>query len=175
MTRLVNIDFRAERVAETMLRLNKLTDYAVVLMTYIANSSEPSLHSARELAAGTQLPVATVGKILRELLDHGLVISHRGMKGGYTLARPADDISMAEIIAALEGPIGFTECNTAPGSCDLEPSCTVRYNSGVIGRTLQQALENIRLSDLTRPLHLAATGSGSRNVISITLGSGREQ
>jgi FeS assembly SUF system regulator len=154
-----------------MLRLNKLTDYAIVLMTYIANSPEASVHSARELAAGTQLPEATVGKILRELLDHGLVLSHRGMKGGYTLARAADDISVAEIIAALEGPIAFTECNTTPGCCDLEPSCTVRYNSGVIGRTLQRALEGIRLSALTRPLQLAATGSDGGNVVSITLGT----
>lgn len=158
-----------------MLRLNKLTDYAIVLMTHIANSPDTLLHSARELATGTRLPEATVGKILRELLDHGLVVSHRGMKGGYTLARTADDISVAEIIAALEGPIGFTECNTSPGSCDLEPSCTVRYNSGVIGRTLLQALENIRLSDLTRPLELVAAGSSGKNVVSITLGSRRPQ
>lgn len=157
-----------------MLRLNKLTDYAIVLMTYIASTPEPSLHSARELASGTQLPVATVGKVLRELLDHRLLTSHRGMKGGYTLARSADEISVAEIITALEGPVGFTECNTTPGCCDLEPSCTVRYNSAVIGRALQEALENIRLSDLTRPLNLAATGVAGKNVM-ITLGSGREQ
>jgi FeS assembly SUF system regulator len=158
-----------------MFRLNKLTDYAIVVMRHIASSPEPSLHSARELAAGTHLPDATVGKILRELLDHGLVVSHRGVRGGYALARAASDISLAEIIAALEGPIGFTECNTAPGLCDLEPSCTVRYNSRIIGRMLQQALQNIRLSDLTMPLHLAATGASGRNVVSITSGSGREQ
>ena len=157
-----------------MLRLNKLTDYAIVLMTYIASTREPSLHSARELALGTQLPVATVGKVLRELLDHRLLTSHRGMKGGYTLARSADEISVAAIITALEGPVGFTECNTTPGCCDLEPSCTVRYNSAVIGRALQDALENIRLSDLTKPLHLATAGVGGKNIM-ITLGSGREQ
>ncbi|MBV9623639.1 MAG: SUF system Fe-S cluster assembly regulator [Acidobacteria bacterium] len=157
-----------------MLRLNKLTDYGIVLLTYMAGPPETSMHSARELAAGTGLPLATVGKILRELLDHNLVVSRRGTKGGYTLARPAGNISVAEIIAAMEGPIGFTECYTAPGCCDLEPSCTVRYNSGVIGRALHRALENIRLSDLTRPLHLAHMASG-RNVVSITLGPGRTQ
>jgi FeS assembly SUF system regulator len=158
-----------------MFRLNKLTDYAIVVMTYIASSPELSLHSARELAEHTQLPAATVGKILRELLDHGLVVSHRGIKGGYTLARTPAEISLAEIIAALEGPVGFTECNTTHGCCDLEPSCTIRYNSGVIGKTLQDALDHIHLSDLTRPLELVAAGSGGRNnVVSITLGSGRE-
>jgi FeS assembly SUF system regulator len=157
-----------------MFRLNKLTDYALVLMTYIATTPEPSMHSARELAEGTQLPAATVGKVLRELLDHGLILSHRGAKGGYTLARDADEITVAEIIAALEGPIGFTECNTTSGCCELEHSCGVRYNSSVIGRALHKALANIRLSDLTRPLHLAASGNG-HEVISITMGSRREQ
>lgn len=156
-----------------MFRLNKLTDYAIVLMTYIASGPQPSLHSARELSEGIQLPEPTVGKILRELLDHSLVVSHRGVKGGYALARGADKITVAEIISALEGPIGFTECNTTPGCCDLEPSCSIRYNSGVIGQALQDALANIRLSDMTRPLHMAATGSDGRNVVSITLGSGR--
>jgi FeS assembly SUF system regulator len=155
-----------------MFRLNKLTDYAVVLMTHVANCPAPSLHSARELAEDTQLPLATVGKVLRELLDHGLVTSHRGMKGGYALARAAGDISLAEIIGAFEGPIGFTECNTTPGSCDLEPSCTVRYNSGVIGKALQHALEGIRLSDLTKPRHEGTTGSGG--TVSITFASGEK-
>jgi FeS assembly SUF system regulator len=158
-----------------MFRLNRLTDYAIVLMTHIATSPETSLHTARELAAGTQLHVATVEKILRELLDHNLVVSHRGVKGGYALARESEQISVAEIIAALEGPIGFTECNTNTGCCELEESCTVRHNSAVIGRALQRSLENIRLSDLTRPLHLAATTAGGRNVVAITLGSGRQQ
>ena len=153
-----------------MFRLNKLTDYAVVLMNYIASTPAPSLHTARELAGGTQLPLTTVGKVLRGLLDHHLVTSHRGMKGGYALSRPAREISVAEIIGAFEGPIGFTECNTTPGCCDLEPSCTVRYNSGVIGKALQHALEGIRLSDLTKPMH----ESGRRNggTVSITFGSG---
>ena len=152
-----------------MFRLNKLTDYAVVLMTHIANTPAVSLHPARELAKVTQLPPATVGKVLRELLDHRLVTSHRGTKGGYALARAAKDISLAEIIGAFEGPIGFTECNTTPGCCDLERSCTVRYNSAVIGKALQHALEGIRLSDLTKPMHEGGSGGGT---VSITVGSG---
>lgn len=153
-----------------MFRLNKLTDYAIVVMTHIATSPQASLHTARELAADTQLPLTTVGKVLRGLLDHHLVTSHRGMKGGYALARPARDMSLAEIIGAFEGPIGFTECNTTPGCCDLERSCSVRYNSSVIGKALQHALEGIRLSDLTKPMHESSSGNGS--TVSITFGSG---
>jgi len=155
-----------------MFRLNKLTDYAVVVMTYVARSPEPSLHTARELARGTDLPLTTVGKVLRGLLDHRLVTSHRGMKGGYSLARPAREISLAQIITAFEGPIGFTECNTTPGCCNLESSCTVRYNSGVIGKALERALQSIRLSDLTKPMDESPTGSGG--TVSITFGPGEK-
>jgi FeS assembly SUF system regulator len=157
-----------------MFRLNKLTDYGIVLMTHVANKPETALHTARELAAGTRMHVATVGKIVRELVDHGLLVSHRGVKGGYALARPAETISVADIIDALEGPVGFTECYSTPGCCELEPSCTVRTNSQVISRALRRTLEEIRLTDLIRPLHLArATADGQ--VVSITLSSGRPQ
>jgi FeS assembly SUF system regulator len=156
-----------------MFRLNKLTDYGIVLMTYVAGKPDLSLHTAREMAAGTRMHAATVGKIVRELVDHGLLVSHRGMKGGYALARPAETISIADIIDALEGPLGFTECYSTPGCCELEPSCTVRSNSQVISRALRRTLEEIRLTDLIRPLHL--TRAARDSVVSITLTSGRPQ
>jgi FeS assembly SUF system regulator len=159
-----------------MFRLNKLTDYGIVLMTYVAGSPHPSLHTARGLAEGTQLAPATVGKIVRELVAHQLLVSHRGTKGGYTLARPADKISVADVIDAMEGPVGFTECYSTPGCCELEPSCTVRSNSQVISRALRRTLQEIRLTDLIKPLHLMhAAGDHNKNVVSITLSSGRTQ
>lgn len=156
-----------------MFRLNKLTDYGIVLMTYVAGKPHTSLHTAREMAAGTRMHAATVGKIVRELVEHGLLVSHRGVKGGYALARPAETISIADIIDALEGPVGFTECYSTPGCCELEPSCTVRSNSQVISRALRRTLEEIRLTDLIRPLHL--TRANGDSVVSITLSSGRPQ
>ena len=156
-----------------MFRLNKLTDYGIVLMTYVAGKPHLSLHTAREMAAGTRMHAATVGKIVRELVDHGLLVSHRGVKGGYALARPAETISIADIIEALEGPLGFTECYSTPGCCELEPSCTVRSNSQVISQALRRTLEEIRLTDLIRPLHL--TRAAGDSVVSITLSSGRPQ
>jgi FeS assembly SUF system regulator len=159
-----------------MFRLNKLTDYGIMLMTYVARSPQTSLHTAKELAASTKLHPATVGKIVRELVDRKLLISHRGVKGGYSLARAAEKISVADIIEVLEGPVGFTECYSTPGCCELEPSCTVRSNSQVISRALRRTLEEIRLSDLIKPLHLEhAAGDRHGNVVSITLSSGRMQ
>lgn len=157
-----------------MFRLNKLTDYGIVLMTYVANKPNSALHTAREMAAGTHMHAATVGKIVRELVDHGLLVSTRGVKGGYALARPAETISVADIIDALEGPVGFTECYSTPGCCELETSCTVRSNSQVISRALRRTLEEIRLTDLIKPLHLVRP-AGDGNIVSITLSSGRPQ
>jgi DNA-binding IscR family transcriptional regulator len=107
-----------------MFRLNKLTDYGIVLMTHIAHSPDDSLHTARELAAGTDLALATVGKVLRGLLDHHLVTSHRGMKGGYALARPAPLIRRAVIpkyfnAAGSEGRSGNSQWQTSPAGIGL--------------------------------------------------------
>lgn len=140
-----------------MFRLNKLTDYALVVMQYVARHPEEPLHTARGLAAATDLPVPTVVKILKELLDHRLLVSHRGVKGGYAPARLPSQISVAEIVEALEGSFGFTECVTAPGRCELEGRCDVQDHSVIIGLALQKALENITLSDLAATLHPIAS------------------
>ena len=158
-----------------MFRLNKLTDYAIVVMQYVASRPEAPLHTTRELTAATQLPSPTVSKILKELQDHGLVTSQRGMNGGYSLARPPSKISVAEIIEALEGSMGFTECATAPGYCELEGNCRVQNNSYVIGRALQQTLGSITLADLTTPLQIGKMRTSNRRsaLTSITSGTGR--
>ncbi len=142
-----------------MIRLSKLTDYGIVLMTQIARHPERPLHTARDLAAETQLPLPTVSKILKELSNGGLLTSHRGVKGGYTLTRLPQDISVGQIISVLEGPIGVTECGGVPGSCGMEPHCPVSANWRVISHALRQALENLTLPDLIYPLQMV----GKRN------------
>ena len=159
-----------------MFRLNKLADYALVVMQYVASHPEERLHTARSVATATHLPAPTVVKTLRVLLDHNLLISHRGAKGGYAPARPSSQISLSEIIEAIEGPMGFTECATAPGRCGLEGRCRIQTNSRVIGHILQQTLGNISLSDLTALRNIEPRVPNRRgNLTSITLNSGRVQ
>ncbi|HKC25951.1 MAG TPA: Rrf2 family transcriptional regulator, partial [Thermoanaerobaculia bacterium] len=90
-----------------MFRLTKLTDYGIVLLTHFAQNPERDAQNARELAQETRLPLPTVGKLLKELAHEGLLVSHRGIHGGYALARKPEEISMADVIAALEGPIAI--------------------------------------------------------------------
>ena len=135
-----------------MFILNKLTDYGIVLMAHVARSHEDTPHTARSLAKETRIPLPTVGKLLRELHDAELLVSHRGVKGGYNLAREAGAISVSDIVLALEGPIGFTECSVEPGLCGMERRCAIKNNSQIIGDALRDALDHVMLSDLNHEL-----------------------
>ena len=140
-----------------MVRLSKLTDYGLVLMGCFARSRPESLHSARELAAASRLPLPTVSKLLKELLRCGLLVSHRGTQGGYRLARQPKEISLAEIIAALEGPVAWTECSTeGSGACELETCCAIKQNQQLINQALKAVLDRLMLSDLIQPIQLTS-------------------
>lgn len=139
-----------------MIRLSKLTDYGILLMTQIVRHPERPVHTARDLAAETQVPLPTVSKILKLLSTGGLLISHRGLKGGYGLMRVPQEISVGQVITVLEGPIGVTECGSLPGMCDMEAYCPMSANWRIISRELRQTLENLTLPDLLHPLPLVA-------------------
>jgi FeS assembly SUF system regulator len=140
-----------------MIRLAKLTDYGLLLMTSMARKGKTSVHNARDLALLTQLPLPTATKVLKQLLQSGLLVSHRGINGGYSLAKEPADISLAEVIAAIEGPIALTECSTdVTGLCDLERSCPIKTNQRVISEIVRGALQKVMLADLAQPLQLTA-------------------
>jgi FeS assembly SUF system regulator len=144
-----------------MFRLNKLTDYGIVLMAHVARSPEEAQHTARSLAKETRIPLPTVGKLLRQLHDAKLLNSHRGVKGGYNLARDPGTISVSDIVLALEGPIGFTECSVEPGLCGMERRCAIKNNSQIIGDALRDALDHVMLSDLNHEMpHHERKGRG---------------
>jgi FeS assembly SUF system regulator len=138
-----------------MIRLGKLTDYALLLMCQIARAPFGKTHNAREVAGECRLPLPTVSKLLRILLQSGLLVSHRGIKGGYILAREPESIAITEIIAALEGPFALTECGSEDaGLCELESSCPVKDNQRIISHAIRAALGRVVLADLTRPMQL---------------------
>jgi FeS assembly SUF system regulator len=140
-----------------MVRLSKLTDYGMVLMSCFARAPVGSLRTARDLAAESRLPLPTVSKVLKELLGSGLLVSRRGIQGGYSLARSAGEISLADIITALEGPVALTECSTdVSGLCDVEACCAIKRNQQVINEAIRGVLGRLMLSDLVQPLRLTA-------------------
>lgn len=134
-----------------MIRISKLTDYGILVLTALMEAG-PVAVSASELAGRTAVPEPTVGKILRRLTRAGILTSTRGARGGYSLARAAEAISVAEIIEAFEGPIALTEClSSETPTCDVEPICTTRANWDRINRAIRRALEEIPLAEMARP------------------------
>jgi FeS assembly SUF system regulator len=160
-----------------MIRLGKLTDYGLLLMSQIARSPQAELHTARDLARKCRLPMPTVSKLLKVLLQGRLLASHRGIRGGYSLVRDANLISLAEIISAMEGPLALTECSSEiEGLCDLESSCPIRDNQRIINQVVRGALQKVMLSDLTQPLQLTAIRDQRGNLVpTISLAPGRMQ
>ena len=132
-----------------MLRMSKLTDYATMVMAELARG-DGALLTAADMATRTGLTATTVSKLLKSLTRAGLVNSQRGAQGGYVLARQPDDISAAEVIVALEGPVAITECSTEHGNCDLESVCRVGSAWQRINLAIYQALQKISLAELLR-------------------------
>jgi len=134
-----------------MIRMTKQADYGFVLLSRLASAPD-RVANAPELAAETRLPLPMVSKILKILGRGGVVRSHRGVKGGYSLARPAMAISAADIVRALEGPVALTVCiEGTPGECDLEPFCHVRGHWQAINVAVENALARITLAELAAP------------------------
>jgi len=136
-----------------MLRVSKLADYAIVLMAYMAGDSDRRPLTARRLSQESDLPLPTVAKILKALSRAGLLQSHRGGFGGYSLARPMSYVSVADVITAIDGPIALTACGSdTPVPCDIGATCPVRENWKTIARALREALEQLTLDRMSRPL-----------------------
>ena len=136
-----------------MLRVSKLTDYATVVMTCLVNAGDGVL-SAQCLAERSHLEVPTVSKLLKQLAQAGLVASTRGINGGYRLARVPASITIADIVTAMEGPIGMTECSAHAGLCDHETHCGVRVNWQRINEAIAGALQSVTLADMVKPLSM---------------------
>lgn len=133
-----------------MLRMSKLADYGTAIMTEMTR--EPvRVRSAAEIAAEMHLAAPTVSKVLKLLARRELVTALRGKKGGYLLSRRPGQISVVDIIDAVDGPFGLTECCSRPGLCLQEPSCAVRGHWRQVSRAVRAALEAITLTQMAEP------------------------
>jgi len=134
------------------MRLTHLADYAVVLMTAAARRPAAARLSATELSAETGVPLPTAQKLMGLLATSGLLSSVRGAGGGFTLARPAGDISLADIVEAVEGPIAMTVCSAHEGvsDCALDAHCRVKPHMGIVGNAVRGALGAVSLTELAR-------------------------
>lgn len=137
---------------EAMLRLSKLTDYAVVVLIRLADIERMSgegVQTAPGIAGATGVPEPTVAKVLKALASAGLVVSQRGARGGYRLARALAEISVADVISAIDGPIALTACvDGGTGGCDVQSLCVVKGRWDLVNDAIHAALGGIRLTDM---------------------------
>lgn len=136
-----------------MLRIGKLTDYAMRILASLA--ADPLIiRSATALADELSLPATTVSKILKMLSEAGLVSSARGAEGGYRLQKPAKDISVTDVIAVMEGDIAMTECCEKAGLCTLQTNCGMKENWLKINGVVHSLLSRLTVLDMMSPLSL---------------------
>lgn len=142
-------------LGKRMIILSKLADYGVIVATHLAAHPERQA-TAAVVATETRLPTATVAKVLKALAHADLVTATRGAGGGYRLARRANAISVAEVVAAIDGDIGLTQCSIHAADCDRTTYCPTRPHWTAINRAVSAALEAVSLSDMLSPFTFGA-------------------
>ncbi len=134
------------------MRLTHLADYAVVMMTAAARREACARLSATDLAEETGVPLPTAQKLMQKLAAHGLLVGQRGAGGGYALARPVTEISLADIVEAVEGPIVLTMCADGVNhECVLDAHCKVKPHMSIVGDAIRSSLEAVSLAQLSAP------------------------
>jgi FeS assembly SUF system regulator len=131
-----------------MLRVGKMTDYALLLTNQLVKSGD-ELNTTEQLAKATHVPLATVRKLLKLLVDAGIVTSYRGANGGYCLANDPAKLTIADVISAIEGPIALTECSTQQSVCDLASTCGLKTNWSYLNQIVTNMFEQITLADMS--------------------------
>ncbi len=133
-----------------MLRIGKLTDYGIVVLNHLAAQGAVQ-QSVDDISSTTGLNVPTVRKVMKALVDSGLVIARRGAKGGYRIARPPAQISVRDVVEAFEGPIALTECSQDHHVCDITDTCNLSDGWGGINQLIMQMMGRISLEDVRNP------------------------
>lgn len=133
-----------------MIILSKLADYGVIVASRMAADPDRQM-TAATLAAETRLSRATVAKLLKALAHAGLVTATRGAAGGYRLARDARAISVAEVVAAIDGNIGLTQCSVHVADCTRTDYCPTRPHWAAINRAVEEALKAVSLDAMVTP------------------------
>jgi len=137
-----------------MLRIGKLADYALLIVDCLAK--EAGQLTTDGISGRTGVPLPTVRKLLKLLVDAEILRSQRGARGGYRLARGADSISILEVLEAVQGPPGLTQCVQSETDCDLASDCELKDNWNFISDLIQRQLEEISIADMGGDLRAAA-------------------
>ena len=149
-----------------MLRLTKKADYGLMALKYLAEHPNETSLSARDIAEAYHIPPQLLAKILQRLAKVGILRSHAGMSGGYSLEKNPRQISAFEVIHAIDGPLFITSCGTSHNSCDLTDSCTIREPLARVNDSISVLLKSISIADLAEP---SADAAKAQELITIRM------
>ncbi|HTW47444.1 MAG TPA: Rrf2 family transcriptional regulator [Acidobacteriaceae bacterium] len=150
-----------------MLRLTKKADYGLMALKYLAeHSNDPSI-SARDIAEAYHIPPQLLAKVLQRLAKVGILRSHAGMSGGYSLIRQPREISAFEVIHAIDGPLFITSCGPSHSGCDLTDSCTIKEPLARVNDSISVLLRSISVADLAEPVADPARPKAVQDLVSI--------
>src|SRR5277367_1187118 len=152
-----------------MLRLTKKADYGLMALKYLAERPDSPSLSAKDIAEAYHIPQQLLAKILQRLAKEGLLRSHAGMNGGYTLSRDPHEISAFEVIRAIDGPLFITSCVTVSGLCDLTNSCTIKEPLARVNDSISDVLKKIRISDLVESDHTHSHSKTVQELVTIRI------
>jgi Rrf2 family protein len=131
-----------------MLRLTKKADYGLMALKFLAEHPDRTSLSAKDIAEAYHIPPQLLAKILQRLAKVGILRSHAGMNGGYSLLKAAREISAFEVIHAIDGPLFITSCGPSHSGCDLTDSCTIKEPLARVNDTISGVLRSISIADL---------------------------
>lgn len=131
-----------------MIKVTRLADYAVSII-YAFSGSEKEILSSQNIVEKTKLHKATVNKLLAQLVKKNVLEPFRGTKGGYRLKKGLDNISIRELIEAIEGPVLLTDClNKNANNCNLFNVCNTKNIWSFVNTEINNTLENIKIKDI---------------------------
>lgn len=132
-----------------VIRLSRLADYGIVIVTYMARQPGRQ-QAAPEIALATRIPQPVASKVLKLLARAEVLVSHRGARGGYGLARGANLISVADVVEAVDGPIALTTCLDESDDCGIEALCPARANWQRVNDAIRDALKRVSVAEMTQ-------------------------
>jgi Rrf2 family protein len=131
-----------------MLRLTKKADYGLMALKFLAERPEYRSQSAKDIADAYGIPPQLLAKILQRLTKVGLLRSHAGINGGYSLTKSPSAITAFEVIHAIDGPLFITSCDNGQRQCDLNDSCTIKEPLRKVNDTISDVLKALSIADL---------------------------
>ncbi|MGB1360888.1 MAG: SUF system Fe-S cluster assembly regulator [Alphaproteobacteria bacterium] len=135
-----------------MIKVSKMADYSVVMLSCFVSGTVDQIWSANDISNKTSLPLPTVSKILKLLVKGKVLVSHRGVQGGYSLSRFPDEITVADIITAIDGPIALTACVDDTDDCSVESICPMSGGWDTLNAKIKKSFEEVNLRDIASPI-----------------------